>query len=181
MSTRFSNFRILALSHFSTSLYCLLFATVLHAEVFWRLPKTTEAALQQMGGVRVYTTAVQVNGAPGTLSAFALNATAPEVSASIARRLDLPPAAPFGATLITHVEKDRLCRLFVLPAPASATACIVLAFDQSLRDFAHTQSEPKTWPDGLPALNATPLFSATCALTRTAFVTADTPAMPEAA
>jgi hypothetical protein len=153
----------------------------LRADVFWRLPKTADTVLQQMGGVRVYTTDVQVNGGPGTLSAFALDSTAPEASASLARRLGLPPAAPFGATFITHVEKDRLRRLFVLPAPASAAACVVLSFDQSLRDFAQAQKEPVTWPAGIPALNATPLFSATCTLTRTTFVTADTSALPETA
>ena len=158
--------------------YCLLFSLPLHADVFWRLPRTADAALQQMGGVRVYTTEVQVNGAPGTLSAFALQSTAMAASADLARRLGLPPAASFGASLITHVEKDRLCRLFVLPSPASETTCVVLSFDQSLSDFARTQKDPKQWPEGLPALNATPLFSATCALTRTTFVTADTPSLP---
>jgi hypothetical protein len=134
-----------------------------------------------MGGVRVYASDVQVNGAPGTLSAFSLAMTAAEAGATLARRLRLPPAAPFGATLLTHVEKDRVRRLFVLPSPASEAACVVLSFDQSLRDFARTRNEPKTWPDGVPALNAVPLFSAACALTRTTFVTAETPSLPDAA
>jgi len=134
-----------------------------------------------MGGVCVYTTEVLVNGAPGTLSAFTLDSTAPEASASLARRLGLPAASPFGSSLITHVEKDRMRRLFVLPSPASEATCLVLAFDQSLRDFAHAKSEPQTWPAGFPALNATPLFSASCALTHTTLVTADTSASPEAA
>jgi hypothetical protein len=153
----------------------------LRADVFWRQPKTADTVLQQMGGARVYTTEVQVNGAPGTLSAFALDSTAQEVSAGLARRLGLPASASFGSTLITHVEKDRLRRLIVLPSPASEAACVVLSFDQSLRDAGRTPSEPRPWPEGLPALAATPLFSATCALTRTAFVTADTSALPEAA
>ncbi len=159
----------------------LLLAQPLHADVFWRQPRTADSVLQQMGGVRVYTTDVQVNGAPGTLSAFALGSAAPDVSADLARLLGLPPAAPFGATLITRVEKGRLRRLFVLPAPASQVACIVLSFDQSLHDFERTRNAPVPWPEGLPTLDATPLFSATCALTRTTFVTADTVATPEAA
>ena len=182
------NFRTLELPHVRTPLYCLLpiaycllFSLPLRADVFWRLPKTADTVLQQMGGVRVYTTDVLVNGAPGTLSAFALRSTAPEASASLARALGLPQASPFGATLITHVEKDRMRRLFVLPSPASEVACVVLSFDQSLRDFAQAQKEPIPWPEGFPALGATPLFSATCALTRTAFVTAETPALPEPA
>ena len=165
------------------NVFLLVFiALPLHADVFWRLPKTADAALQQMGGVRVYTTDVQVNGAPGSLSAFALDSTAPEASATLARRLGLPPpTAPFGSSLITHVEGDRLRRLFVLPSPASEVACVVLSFDQSLRDFARTQTEAKMWPEGIPNLNATPLFSATCLLTRTTFVTAETSSSPETA
>ena len=159
----------------------LFFALPLRADVFWRLPKNADTVLQQMGGVRVYATDVQVNGAPGTLSAYALDSTAPEAGAALARRLGLPPAPPFGSSLITHAEKDRIHRLFVLPSPASEATCVVLSFDQSLRDFARTQSEPPKWPEGVPALKATPVFSALCALTRTSFVAADSPDAPETA
>ncbi len=161
--------------------FLLFFSLPLHADVFWRLPKNADTVLQQMGGVRVYATDVQVNGAPGTLAAYALDLTAPEAGADLARRLGLPPAPPFGSSLITHVEKDRMRRLFILPSPASKATCVVLSFDQSLRDFARSRNEPPQWPEGLPALKATPTFSALCALTRTSFVTADTPDTPDAA
>ena len=161
--------------------FVLLVSPALHAEVFWRQPKRADTALRQMGGVCVYTTDVQVNGAPGTLSAYVLGSTAPEAGAALTRRLGLPPAPAFGASLITHAEKDRMHRLFVLPSPASEATCVVLAFDQSLRDFMRTRNEPQHWPEGIPALNATPLFSASCTLTRTTFVTAETPDTPETA
>jgi len=163
------------------SFLSLLLAFALHAEVFWRLPKQADTVLRQMDGSRVYTTDVQLNGTPGTLTAYAFGTSASRVSADLSRRLGLPAPAPAGAAFFSHAEKNRLHRFFVLPSPAGNETCVVLAFDQSLRAFAHARQEPPAWPDGLPALNATPLFSAVCALTRTSFVTADSPASPEAA
>ena len=161
---------------------CLLFALPLRAEVFWRLPKRADTVLQQMGGTRVYATDVQVNGAPGTLTAYAFGSGAAHVGAGLARRLGLPAPSPDGgAALLTHAEKDRLQRLFVLPAPSGGEACVVLALDQPLRAFEETLRNPPAWPEGLPALNATPVFSAVSRLTRTAFVTADSAAAPEEA
>ena len=161
---------------------CLLLALPLRADVFWRLPKTAGAALEQMGGTRVYATDVQLNGAPGTLTAYAFGASGTLIGNQLSRRFGLPAPAPSGAALFTHAEKDRLRRFFVLPSPAGGDACVVLAFDQSLRDLARGGQKPPAWPEGLPPLSdATPVFSAVCALTRTSFVTADSPAAPETA
>jgi len=176
-------------SNFRTSLSCLLpvayglclLALPLRGEVFWRLPKTSDAVLRQMGGERVYATDVQVNGAPGTLTAYAFGRAPARVSADLSRAFGLPPPAPFGATFLAHTEKDRLRRLLVLPAASDSEACVVLAFDQPLRDAALARQSPPAWPEGLPALAATPLFSAVCALTRTAFVTAESSSAPAAA
>lgn len=162
------------------SFLALLLAFTLHAEVFWRLPGKADALLQ-MSGTRVYTTEVQLNGAPGTLTAYAFGTSAAETAASLSRRLGLPPPAAFGATLLTHADKASMRRFFVLPAASGAEACVVLAFDQPLRAFARSREKPIAWPESLPALSAAPVFSAVCALTRTAFVTADSPAAPEAA
>ena len=161
--------------------FALLLAFALRAEVFWRLPRQADTVLRQMEGSRVYTTDVLLNGEPGTLAAYAFGAPAPRVSADLSRRLGLPAPTPAGAAFFSHAEKDRLYRFFVLPSSAGNDTCVVLAFDQSIRAFARARQEPPAWPDGLPAFNATPLFSAVCALTRTSFVTADSPASPEAA
>lgn len=187
-SMRSSTFSTAARSPFRTSLYGLwpfacyiLLALPLRAEVFWRLPKTSDAVLRQMGGDRVYATDVQVNGAPGTLAAYVFDVPAARVGADLSRTFGLPPPASFGATFLTHAQKDHLQRLFILPATSGNGSCVVFAFDQPLRDAAQARQPPPGWPKGLPPLNATPVFSAVCALTRTTFVTADSPASPEAA
>jgi hypothetical protein len=159
---------------------CILSPLALRAEVFWRLPRTADTALQEQGGTRVYATAVQINGTPGMLATYVFAASAQSVSAGLVRRLGLPPAAPFGGTLVTHLEKGRMRRLMILPSDG-AEACVVLSLDQSLDDYTRALKEPPTWPDGLPALSASPLFSAVCAGTRTAFVTAESASSPEEA
>ena len=162
-------------------LFGLLPAPHLHAEVFWRIPKTADTVLRQMGGTRVYASDVQLNGAPGALTAYAFAGPLTSVGADLAGRLGLPRPSPFATTCMTHVEKDQLSQLYVLPSPAGQQACLVLSFKQTLSDFARSRERQALWPDGLPALNATPLFSAVCSATRTTFVTAETPAAPEAA
>jgi hypothetical protein len=149
--------------------------------VFWRRPESAGTRLSALGGPRVYATDVQVNGAPGTLAAFSFDAPAPQLSAALARRLGGPQAAPSEAAMLTHAGNGRLERYLVLPAPAAGGGCVVLAFDQPLRPAATARRKPAAWPEGLPALAAEPLFTAVCAKTRTAFVTAETAATPEEA
>jgi hypothetical protein len=50
-----------------------LLAPALDADVFWRMPSDAGAALRTLGGARVYMTDVEVNGAPGTLAAYAFS------------------------------------------------------------------------------------------------------------
>ena len=55
--------------------FILLFSLPLSAEIFWRLPKTSDTVLRQMGGTRVYATDVRLNGAPGTLTAYTFDSS----------------------------------------------------------------------------------------------------------
>ena len=181
MSMHTPNFRILELAHFRTFLCFFFLSSALQADVFWRLPKRADTVLQQLGGTCVYSTGVQLNGTPGALTAYSFSSSATEVRASLTRSLSLPPNTSFGGALVSHVENDRMRRLFVLPAASGESACVVLLFDQSLRDFERVSQGPPAWPDGLPAIEATPLFSAVCAETRTAFAVAETPADPKTA
>ena len=167
------------LQHAAAGLLLLAAAPLLRADVFWRIPRKTDTLIQQLGGTRLYATDVRLNGAPGKLSAYACAASASQTGADLSRQFGLPPAKPFTAPFITHAEKNRLYRFLVLPSAADAESCLVLTFEQSLRDAA--APSPPSWPDGTPALNATPTFTAVCALTRTTFVTAETAAAPEAA
>ena len=167
--------------------YCLLsIAFCLHplplrAEVFWRLPKTSDAVLKQLGGTRVYATDVLVNGTPGSLCAYAFDQPVARTSADLSRGFGLPkPAAP-GAALLTHAEKEHLYRLLVLPSPGGGDSSVVLAFDQPLSSAARAGQAPADWPAGCPALNATPVFSAVCATTHTTFVSAESASSPESA
>ena len=166
----------------------VLLTPVLDAEVFWRIPSDASATLRALGGARVYATDVEVNGAPGTLAAYAFNESPATLSQRLSHRFNLASTAARpsvlgrgSACMITHASKNSLQRLLVLPSPASRDDSVVLAFEQSLRNAAATRQQPPAWPDGLPVLNATPRFTALCAKTRTRFVTADADATPEAA
>ena len=158
-------------------------ATAARAEVFMRVPRSADAALQQLGGTCAYATEAALNGAPGQLSVYAFpSASATEVRAGLTKTLKLPAAPPsFGGALITRAEKGRVDRIFVLPAASGESACVALLFDQSSSDAARAGQHPVEWPPELPALAATPLFAASCAQTRTTFATAETAAAPEAA
>lgn len=156
---------------------------VLRADVFLRLPKTAENSLRQLGGVCAYATDATINGAPGGLAVYAFPRTsASEVRSGLARSLGQPAAdSAFGGTLATHVGNGRAYSLAVLPSASGESACVALLFDQSAADYAHAKGHPAEWPQALPALAAAPLFTASCGRTRTAFVTAETAAEPEAA
>jgi hypothetical protein len=133
-----------------------LTAAALSADVFWRMPSTADATLCALGGARVYATDVTVNGAPGSLAAYAFGETPATLRTRLARQLNLPlpVGAGQGAALLTHVRNNSMQRLLVLPAAAGLGGCVVLAFEQKLRAAAAASREPPAWPDGLPALNA---------------------------
>ena len=156
-------------------------ALAARADVFWRLPKTAGTRLAALGGSRMYATDVQVNGAPGTLAAFAFDTPPSQITATLARQIGASRAAPSEAAMLTHAENGKLERYFVLPSPALGEGCVVLAFDQPLRDAAKAKQAPPDWPAGVPALAAEPLFTAVCAKTRATFVTAESSATPEGA
>ena len=148
------------------------------AEFFWRFPAGRgEEALRHLGGTRVYQTAVQLNGVSGTLAAFAFADAPSKAAADLARLWGLPPPEPFGASMLTHADNRTLYRILIMPPADNSESCLVLAFMQPLREAARAQAPE--WPADWPALNATPVFSAVCALTRSTFVTADSPAPPE--
>ena len=156
-------------------------AAPLCADVFWRIPKRADSVLQQLGGTCVYTTDARLNGAAGTLAAYAFDDGAAQVRSRLAQALGLHAEGAFGGTFMSHVEKDRLQRLLILPASGSAAACVVLRFDQATGDAARAARTPPPWPSGLPTVTGTPLFSAVCTATGTSFGVAETEADPQAA
>lgn len=151
-----------------------------HAEFFWRFPAGRgEEALRRLGGTRVYQTDAQVNGTSGTLAAFAFADAPAKAAADLARLWGLPPPDPFGASMLTHADNRTLYRILIMPPADNSESCLALAFMQPLREAALAPAPE--WPADWPALNATPSFSAVCALTRSTFVTADSPVPPEVA
>lgn len=163
-------------------LLALLLVPVARAEFFWRLPKTSETTLTQLGGTQLYTTEVSVNGAPGNLAAYLFEAPPTTISVRLARELGLPtPTAARRATWLTHRSGANFMRIIVLPTPATPDACVALALDQNLKQAARSREVSPPWPKNLPQLAAEPLFSAVCYKTRTTLVTARTTATPIAA
>ncbi|MCL1920895.1 MAG: hypothetical protein FWG50_07425 [Kiritimatiellaeota bacterium] len=151
-----------------------------HALFFFRTKGRVADTLNGLGGTRVYSTPAEVNGSPGTLSAYAFTGRdAHEVSAVLTKQLKLPPAPRGSGALLTYKDNDRVQRLIVLPSGQGSGDCIALVFDQSLRDAQRNADAPPAWPDGFPPLPGTPRFTAVCANTRTAFASADAHGAPE--
>ena len=152
----------------------------LQASIFRRYKGQIADTLNGMGGTRVYSTAVEVNGSPGTLSAYSfVGQTAGEVSDVLTTHLKLPPVPQFSGGFLTHQENNRLQRVLVLPSGGGVNTCVVLLFDQALRDAQRSAGRPLAWPDGFAPFSGTPRFTAVCANTRTSFATAEVAGAPE--
>ena len=152
----------------------------LQASFFRRYKGQIVDTLNGMGGTRVYSTAVEVNGSPGTLSAYSfVGQTATDVSAALTSLLKLPPVPRFSGSFLTHQENNRVQRVLVLPSGGGINACTVLLFDQTLRDAQQSADRPLTWPEGFAPFAGMPRFTAVCANTRTSFATAEVAGTPE--
>lgn len=165
-----------ALFLFAVALPCLVCA-----DVFWRFKKSYSRVLQDLGGKCVYTTAVQVNGAPGTLNAYNFeNKSSSEMSAQLKKRFAITnDVLPGMSAMITTQEEGRVQRFVVIPSGEGVSACLVMVFEQASQEMKkRSQDEPLAWPEGLSTLPGTPRFTAVCEATRTAFVTSETAAEP---
>lgn len=159
----------------------LLVATILQADVFWRLPRSADSSMRQAGGTRVFNTSVEINGAPGKLSLFAFDRGAREIATTLAREIGIKPPAYSRGYLLTHVERKTLRRLFILPSAANTESSLTLLFEQPLSNTADARTPPTTWPAPLPQLDATPIFTAYSSATHTTFATGHTRADPATA
>lgn len=165
-------------------LFMLLAPVCLFADVFWRFKRNHSSLLQELGGKQVYSTAVQVNGAPGTLVTYLFDdKSATEIGKQLRTRMSITKeVAPSVGTMITTQENGRLQRLLVIPSGYGTSASIVMMFEQSVDDAKkRSAEEPLAWPEGLSTLPGVPRFTAFCASTRTSFVAAETINEPEEA
>jgi hypothetical protein len=161
----------------------LLIPLCLSADIFWLFKKSTSRVLQDMGGESVYSTPVQVNGSPGTLTAYSFDKfSSLEIGRELKQRLAVAKDATISdATMITAQEEGRVQKFLVLPSTHGGSASVVLMFEQSLQEMKKRSSkEALEWPEGLSMLPGTPRFTAACAATRTTFVTAETATEPTA-
>jgi hypothetical protein len=161
----------------------LLIPLGLSADIFWLFKKSTSRVLQDIGGSSVYSTPVHVNGASGTLTAYAFDKLSSlEVGRELKQRLAVAKDATVSdATMITAQEEGRVQKFLVIPSTHGGSASIVLMFEQSLQEMKKRGSkEALEWPEGLSMLPGTPRFTASCAATRTTFVTAETATEPTA-
>lgn len=164
-------------------LLALLIPLCLSADIFWLFKKSTSRVLQDLGGENVYSTAVQVNGAPGTLSAYAFNdLSSVEMSRQLKQRLTVAKdTGLMESAMLTTLEEGRLQRFVIIPSARGASGSVVLLFEQSLQEVKkRTSKATLEWPEGLSGLPGTPRFTAACIATRTTFVTAETTQEPEA-
>jgi hypothetical protein len=166
----------------SAALLVLLFASAAQGEVFLRVPRTAGGVLSGLGGDKVYETAVQVNGAAGTLEAYSFTgATAPEIAARAARQLGLPAPSPRpGGAVLTRAENGKVCKVLVLPSAGGRDQCVALAIEQREADASQSKACPPVWPEAVPAFDATPVFTAVSEKTHTTFLTAEMLAPPGA-
>ena len=165
-------------------IFAVLIPVCLFADVFWRFKKNHSRLLQELGGTQVYSTAVNVNGEPGTLCTYAFeDKSATEIGAQLRKRLSITKEVmPSVGTMITSQENGRVQRLLVIPSGYETSSSIVMLFEQSLSEAKKRPVEDSlAWPEGLTTLPGVPRFTAFCSATRTSFVTAETAHEPEEA
>jgi hypothetical protein len=165
-------------------LFAALIPVCLVADVFWRVKKNHASLLQELGGKKVYATDVLVNGEPGTLWAYAFQETsATEIGKQLRNRLSIAQEmTPAVGTMIATKENDRMQRLLVIPSGYETSSSLVMLFEQQGQSAKkRATDEPLAWPEGLSTLPGVPRFTAVCAATKTAFVTAETGQEPEEA
>lgn len=151
------------------------------ADVFWRKGANADAHLEELGGTRLYTTEIKINGYAGNLAVYGFTEAPTTLGSRLARALGTNMPRPQAGALLTHVQNQRLQRYMLLPSVATPDGCMVLALEQGQEDARRARQKPTLWPAGMPALDAEPLFSASCAKTRVTFVTAQSMLAPEVA
>lgn len=149
----------------------LLVPLVLQADVFMRTSRTAERVLKDLGGTSVYESEVKINGRDGRLTSFVFSETSDIVAARLARKLKLPLPRTQSA-IILDVSGKILCRYFVLQAPGLINSTLVTALEQNASAFGGSRSGDPSWPDNIPAMNASAKFTAFCKKTNTTFLTA---------
>lgn len=149
----------------------LLIPLALSADVFMRFSRNAESILNELGGSKVYSSAVEVNGRKGMMASYVFNETSDIVAARLAQKLKLPPPKSAGAIMLSVTGKT-LARYFVFQAPALKNTALVTALEQKSSVFRRSPSGAPPWPDNIPVFNATAKFSAYSEETRTTFLCA---------
>ena len=114
-------------------------AAAAHADVFVRLPRTGSGAMEALGGARVESTSIDVNGAQGTLRVYAFDLSAAELLAAVNRELRrLRPGEPGETGLWIDWGRragnagDRTSVLLLVPCgSAGAAQCLAFAIEAS--------------------------------------------------
>jgi hypothetical protein len=163
--------------------FCLLLALAAaggaRAEVFLRLGKGAQA-LEQLGGVRLTSSDVRVNGQPGRIAVYGF-ASAPEVLVPDLRKaLPMPDLGRGDAALATRVADGQATTVVVIPG-SQPRQSVVMLVEQTAAAFRKAQELPAEWPGGLGYPGVAPTFTAEIAQTRTSLALATTPEAPEAA
>ncbi len=146
----------------------MLFA---NAEIFLRISRSPESVLRNLGGSEVYRSAVTVNGTKGELTSYVFNERSDITANRLAKKLKLPKPRASSA-MILDASKKSLTRYFIIQAPGLKDSTVVTALEQKSSIFRRATKDAPPWPDEIPALNATALFTARCDKTRTTFLSA---------
>lgn len=163
---------------------CLVLLALLASapgDVFLRIPKRPDTALEQLGGRVVQRSEVVVNGRRGRLSTFGFDQASQGVCALLAKTLDRPELAQAGATGGLWIEwpaqGEPPCQVFVLPGSGSQSLVWVVETPPDA-----TASTPE-WPwDDLPVpAGFQPAFSVAQDDGRVALVTGTLALPPEQA
>lgn len=164
----------------SIFLLCCVAATLGTADVFWRFRRASNTLLAQLGGRSVFVSEATINQRSGTLSVYTFENQSPAVlKRQLAQQTGSSGAANgSGTALLTAIDQGVVRRMVVLPDAARLERSTVISFEQS---SAAAQAGKAAWPSGSVLTLGTPRFSATCAATRTLFVTAEVMGTPQAA
>ena len=119
-------------------------APAVRAEVFVRLPRTASNAMEALGGARVESTAIDVNGAQGTLRVYAFDLSAGDLLAAVNRELRrLRPGEPDETGFWIDWGRragsgSRTSVLLLVPCgSAEAAQCLAFAIEATVPGEAH--------------------------------------------
>ncbi len=140
-----------------SALLVVLTVTPATAEIFMRLGHGAHA-LEQLGGVALYHSAMRINGQPGQLAVYGFDTPTGRLVPDLRKVLNMPDLHTAAAsTLATSIRNGQVTTLLLLPGHGTPNSLAIL-MEQSETAHRAARGAPSAWPEQLAYPQATLLF-----------------------